>query len=467
MSGVPNQEPQAYGLITFRTTFGTIDIELFTKQCPKATRNFVQLCLDDYYKGTLFERVEKDFIAIGGYSPQSNTEELSSFPDEFHSRLKFTRRGLLATANEGKNDNGPKFFFTLGATPELQNKHTIFGRAKGNSVYTLVDLNECSVDEHCRPYSEQKIEEVVVVDNPFQDLVPRLRPTHDGALESDSSSEEEYYDPLAKPKQNLTKVKKLSFDFGDDDDSNNESESEKPNGLKELADTRNNLRIGTGDTKNELIDQKSNIPDATVRSTRTLDDPEVPSNPPTGTETSADDKEKRRQEIRAQIEAIKKQMEDSVAKKKSSKRRLEDDSCEAKVEDSSFMDEEFNRALPARDKKDRQRKTIELVANFRKKLKQVSKADKTSQACSSDHAGLSLGEMDELDIPDGDEWLNHRFEPAEDLTEPDDRPRRERNNYETHKHDSRSRRSDRDHDRHSSRDRHRDGSTRSHKSRRH
>ena len=38
------------------------------------------------------------------------------------------RRGLVAMANAGPNDNQSQFFFTLGATPELNGKHTIFGK---------------------------------------------------------------------------------------------------------------------------------------------------------------------------------------------------------------------------------------------------------------------------------------------------------------------------------------------------
>lgn len=50
------------------------------------------------------------------------------FQDETHSRLRFVRRGLVAMANSGPNDNGSQFFFTMAATPELNNKHTIFGK---------------------------------------------------------------------------------------------------------------------------------------------------------------------------------------------------------------------------------------------------------------------------------------------------------------------------------------------------
>lgn len=45
---------------------GDIDIELWSKEAPKACRNFVQLCLEGYYNGTIFHRVVKDFIVQGG-----------------------------------------------------------------------------------------------------------------------------------------------------------------------------------------------------------------------------------------------------------------------------------------------------------------------------------------------------------------------------------------------------------------
>jgi len=60
--------------------------------------------------------------------------------NEIHSRLRFVRRGLVATANTGNNDNESQFFFTLGTTPELQNKHTIFGKVGGNTLFNMVRL---------------------------------------------------------------------------------------------------------------------------------------------------------------------------------------------------------------------------------------------------------------------------------------------------------------------------------------
>ena len=48
------------------TTLGDFDVELWSKECPKACRNFVQLCMEEFYNGTIFHRVIPNFVAQGG-----------------------------------------------------------------------------------------------------------------------------------------------------------------------------------------------------------------------------------------------------------------------------------------------------------------------------------------------------------------------------------------------------------------
>jgi len=48
------------------TSVGDVDVELWSKEAPKACRNFVQLCLEGYYNGTIFHRLVHDFIVQGG-----------------------------------------------------------------------------------------------------------------------------------------------------------------------------------------------------------------------------------------------------------------------------------------------------------------------------------------------------------------------------------------------------------------
>uniref|UniRef100_A0A2R9AN27 Spliceosome-associated protein CWC27 homolog n=1 Tax=Pan paniscus TaxID=9597 RepID=A0A2R9AN27_PANPA len=118
--------------VLLKTTAGDIDIELWSKEAPKACRNFIQLCLEAYYDNTIFHRVVPGFIVQGGdpTGTGSGGESIygAPFKDEFHSRLRFNRRGLVAMANAGSHDNGSQFFFTLGRADELNNKHTIFGK---------------------------------------------------------------------------------------------------------------------------------------------------------------------------------------------------------------------------------------------------------------------------------------------------------------------------------------------------
>jgi hypothetical protein len=39
--------------VLLKTSVGDIDIELWTKETPKASRNFIQLCMEGYYNGKL------------------------------------------------------------------------------------------------------------------------------------------------------------------------------------------------------------------------------------------------------------------------------------------------------------------------------------------------------------------------------------------------------------------------------
>ena len=43
--------------VLLKTTLGEIDVELWSKETPLACRNFVQLCMEGYYNGTIFHRV--------------------------------------------------------------------------------------------------------------------------------------------------------------------------------------------------------------------------------------------------------------------------------------------------------------------------------------------------------------------------------------------------------------------------
>jgi len=74
--------------------------------------------MDKYYDNTIFHRMIPGFMIQGGDPTGTGTGGESiygkPFKDEPHQRLKFTRRGIVAMANCGKDSNGSQFFMTFG-----------------------------------------------------------------------------------------------------------------------------------------------------------------------------------------------------------------------------------------------------------------------------------------------------------------------------------------------------------------
>jgi peptidyl-prolyl cis-trans isomerase SDCCAG10 len=180
MSTVYQQEPPTSGKVIIKTNYGDLEIELWTAEAPRACRNFIQLCLEGYYDGTIFHRIIKGFMIQGG-DPTGTGQGGDSvygapFLDEFHQRLKFSHRGILAMANDSRpNSNQSQFFLTVDACPWLDRKHTIFGRIQPPTLYNLIKISELETGADERPVCDPipRIVRVEVIENPFDDIVPR------------------------------------------------------------------------------------------------------------------------------------------------------------------------------------------------------------------------------------------------------------------------------------------------------
>lgn len=114
---------------TFKTSKGTITVELFEDKVPKTVANFTKLAGEGFYNGLKFHRVIADFMVQGGCPQGTGTGDPGyKFDDEFHPELRHDGPGVLSMANSGPNTNGSQFFITHVATPWLDDKHSVFGK---------------------------------------------------------------------------------------------------------------------------------------------------------------------------------------------------------------------------------------------------------------------------------------------------------------------------------------------------
>ena len=142
-------------IATLNTTLGAVVIRLFPEQAPQTVDNFVGLAQgtkewkhpqtgvksnNPLYNETIFHRVIDGFMIQGG-DPEGTGRGGPGyqFGDEFHPSLRFDRPYLLAMANAGPSTNGSQFFITVGPTPHLNNRHTIFGEVvQGTDVVDAI-----------------------------------------------------------------------------------------------------------------------------------------------------------------------------------------------------------------------------------------------------------------------------------------------------------------------------------------
>ena len=161
----------------FETTEGNFTIRLFDKEAPNTVANFVGLAegtkewtdprtnqkvTQPYYDGIIFHRVIDGFMIQGG-DPlgQGIGGPGYKFADEFHQSLRHSKPGILSMANAGPNTNGGQFFITLGPTPHLDNKHSVFGEVD-SGMDIVRKIGSTAVGARDRPLKDVVIKSVKI-----------------------------------------------------------------------------------------------------------------------------------------------------------------------------------------------------------------------------------------------------------------------------------------------------------------
>ena len=163
---------------TLKTDRGDIVIQLFANHAPKTVENFVGLAegtkqwtdpktgatsSSPFYDGLIFHRVIDGFMIQGGCPIGNGTGGPGyTFKDEFHPEFTFSKPYLLAMANSGPGTNGSQFFVTVGPTPHLNMRHTIFGEVADAASRQVVDAIAKTPTRQDRPVDDVVIENVEI-----------------------------------------------------------------------------------------------------------------------------------------------------------------------------------------------------------------------------------------------------------------------------------------------------------------
>ncbi len=129
-------DPERRYSAVLHTTKGDVTIELFARDAPITTNNFVFLAREGFYDGVTFHRVLPGFVAQGGDPTGTGAGGPGyRFRDEVSARKNVT--GAVSMANAGPNTNGSQFFICYTDLPHLDGRHAVFGRVAAGMEVAL------------------------------------------------------------------------------------------------------------------------------------------------------------------------------------------------------------------------------------------------------------------------------------------------------------------------------------------
>jgi peptidyl-prolyl cis-trans isomerase B (cyclophilin B) len=136
---------------TIATSKGPIVAELFDTEVPNTVANFEKLANSEFYDGTRFHRVIRDFMAQGGdpLSRDPGNPRVGSGGPGYKIKCETDRNthkhiaGTLSMAHAGKDTGGSQFFICHGPQRHLDGVHTVFGQVtKGMDIVLRIERND-------------------------------------------------------------------------------------------------------------------------------------------------------------------------------------------------------------------------------------------------------------------------------------------------------------------------------------
>lgn len=154
-------------MLTFKTSAGDFTVELFEKEAPESSANFLSYVDDGHYDGTIFHRVIPGFmIQGGGFAPGMEQKETRApIRNEATNGLENLRGTLAMARTSDVHSATAQFFINLVDNDFLNHQpgnygYAVFGRV--TSGMEVVDAIAGVATTRRRGHGDVPVEDVVV-----------------------------------------------------------------------------------------------------------------------------------------------------------------------------------------------------------------------------------------------------------------------------------------------------------------
>jgi len=157
-------------MVTLKTNFGDIEIELNADKAPRTVENFLQYVKEGHYDGVIFHRVINNFMVQGGGFDADMKEKKSRgpIPNEANNGLQNEKYTLAMARTSEPHSASAQFFINtknnefLNFSSETQNGwgYAVFGKVVGGTE--IVDKIEAVQTGQSGPYGDVPVEPVII-----------------------------------------------------------------------------------------------------------------------------------------------------------------------------------------------------------------------------------------------------------------------------------------------------------------
>ena len=164
MAGEPPTNP-ANPRVKITTTAGDIEVELFEKEAPISTKNFLQYVTDGFYEGTIFHRVIKGFMIQGGGYTADMAQKKTRSPikrEINYPTLKHWNGALCMARTSVPDSATAQFYICHGPQAGLDREYAVFGIVR-MGMKVVESIATTPTDRSDKPKSDIVIQKMEVV----------------------------------------------------------------------------------------------------------------------------------------------------------------------------------------------------------------------------------------------------------------------------------------------------------------